>query len=64
MYKHGSARGLAHALLEVRNDLIAAPAGVLEWADRLEPIIRQILADGALYAVCLYGSDADKDSLA
>lgn len=61
MYKHGSARGLAHALLEVRNDLIAAPAGVLEWADRLEPIIREILTDAALYEVRRYGSAADDD---
>ena len=45
MYRHGTGRGLAHALLEVRNDLIVEPAGVLEWADRLEPIVRDILPE-------------------
>ncbi len=62
MYRHGSERGLAHALLEVRNDLIASPAGVLEWADRLEPILREILADPDLYCVRRYGSSADADA--
>jgi predicted N-formylglutamate amidohydrolase len=61
MYRHGTLRGLAHALLEVRNDLIEAPAGVLEWADRLEPILRDVLADKSLHEVRLYGSLADDD---
>jgi len=59
MYRHGTARGLAHALLEIRNDLIAAPAGVLEWADRLEPHLRAVLADRDLHAIRRYGSLAD-----
>lgn len=59
MYRHGTVRGLAHALLEVRNDLIATPAGVLEWADRLEPILRDILLDRELGVVRRYGSLAD-----
>ena len=49
------------ALLEVRNDLIATPAGVLEWADRLEPILRRILAAPDLSRVRRYGSWADAD---
>ena len=61
MYRHGTERGLPHALLEVRNDLIATPAGVLEWADRLEPILREVLADPALYRVRHYGSSADAE---
>jgi len=61
MYRHGTMRGLAHALLEVRNDLIAGPAGVLEWADRLEPLLREILADRSLYEIRRYGSLADAD---
>ena len=59
MYRHGSMRGFAHALLDVRNDLIATPAGVLEWADRLEPILRDILRSDDLYRARHYGSDAD-----
>lgn len=60
MYRHGTMRGLPHALLEVRNDLIAEPAGVLEWADRLEPIIGAILADPALHRIEHHGSTADR----
>jgi predicted N-formylglutamate amidohydrolase len=63
MYRHGTGRGLAHALLEVRNDLIESPAGVLEWADRLEPILRDILAEKDLHDVRHYGSLADDDAL-
>lgn len=62
MYRHGTARGLAHALLEVRNDLIAAPAGVLEWADRLEPILRDILDDRQLRQIRHYGSLSDEEA--
>ncbi len=61
MYRHGSSRGLAHALLEVRNDLIETPAGVLEWADRLEPLLREILEDQTLHEIRHYGSAADAD---
>jgi predicted N-formylglutamate amidohydrolase len=64
MYRHGTGRGLAHALLEVRNDLIDDPAGVLEWADRLEPILRDILAHEDLHEVRHYGSLADDDAIA
>ena len=61
MYRHGTGRGLAHALLEVRNDLIETPAGVLEWADRLQPILRDILAEPDLHVVRHYGSIADDE---
>jgi len=61
MYRHGTARGLPHALLEVRNDLIATPAGVMEWADRLEPILRDILKDRDLYHIRHYGSLSDEE---
>ena len=59
MYRHGTQRGLAHALIEIRNDLIATPAGIQEWADRLEPILRDILQDGALDCVQHFGSHSD-----
>lgn len=35
MYRHATRRGLAHALIEVRQDLIAEPEGIAEWCDRL-----------------------------
>ena len=62
MYRHGSGRGLAHGLLEVRNDLIETPAGVQEWADRLEPILRDAIAEPALHVVRHYGSESDDDA--
>ena len=37
-------RGLPNLLLEIRNDLIADPAGQIEWADRLAPLIRKAFA--------------------
>ncbi len=61
MYRHATGRGLAHALLEVRNDLIETPAGVLEWTDRLEPILREILATPDMHTIRHYGSLADAD---
>ena len=44
MNRHGLRRGLVHALLEVRQDLVADAAGVAAWADRLEPILREAMA--------------------
>ncbi len=61
MYRHGTKRGLAHALLEVRHDLIESPPGVLEWADRLEPLIDDALQDPALGEVQYYGSTTDDE---
>ena len=43
LWTHGTSRGLAHALIEVRNDLISDPAGEAAWADRLAPILRDAL---------------------
>ncbi len=38
-------RGLANALIEVRQDLVDEPAGVEAWADRLSRLLAPILAD-------------------
>jgi predicted N-formylglutamate amidohydrolase len=40
---HATARGLADALVEIRQDLIGLPAGVDEWADRLAALLPEIL---------------------
>ncbi|MFN4142721.1 N-formylglutamate amidohydrolase [Aestuariivirga sp.] len=38
---HGFARGLRHAMIEIRNDLVAAERGQDEWAQRLSvPLIQ------------------------
>lgn len=40
--KHAESRGLAAALIEVRQDLISDKSGVDEWVDRLAQILSQI----------------------
>jgi predicted N-formylglutamate amidohydrolase len=42
MSRHGTARGLAHALVEIRQDLIGEEAGAVEWADRLATILAAV----------------------
>jgi predicted N-formylglutamate amidohydrolase len=42
LWQHGTLRGLVHAALEVRQDLIGTPAGQRAWARRLERVLRAI----------------------
>ena len=49
MSRHGTGRGLAHVLIELRQDLIATPEGRRLWAARLAPILSDAveeIADG------------------
>jgi predicted N-formylglutamate amidohydrolase len=39
---HGEARGLMNTGIEIRQDLIADPAGQRQWADRLARIFGEI----------------------
>ena len=42
---HAAARGLKHAMLEIRNDLVASERGQQEWAQRLSvPLIQEVAA--------------------
>lgn len=61
LYRHGTGRGLAHALIEVRQDLILGADGQAEWAMRLAHSVSQVLskAGEALHAVELHGSATD-----
>jgi predicted N-formylglutamate amidohydrolase len=63
LYRHGTKQGLAHALIEVRQDLILGPASQAEWAKRLAGVLGQVLSDAgaALHAVELHGSFTDQD---
>ncbi|MFK7943189.1 MAG: N-formylglutamate amidohydrolase [Paracoccaceae bacterium] len=45
MWQHGTDRDIPHALIEVRNDLIATPEDQIAWAARLAPIIEGALSD-------------------
>src|SRR5207237_3616323 len=46
---HGTRRGLAHALIEIRQDLIAHQSGVDEWIDRLARVLEAILNEPELH---------------
>ncbi|HVY19112.1 MAG TPA: N-formylglutamate amidohydrolase [Bauldia sp.] len=59
MYQHATARGLAHALIEVRQDLIADGPGVANWTARLADILARLNRDPAVHRVERYGSKAD-----
>lgn len=50
MHQHGTRRGLAHAIVEIRQDLIGDAAGQEAWAERLGDIVRALLADHAIAA--------------
>ena len=53
-----TARGLANALIEVRQDLIATDSGADAWADRLARLLRPILARPGLDVPADFGSRA------
>jgi predicted N-formylglutamate amidohydrolase len=63
LYQHGTLRGLAHALIEVRQDLILGPEGQAEWGERLAGVVRRLLATAdlspRLHAVERHGSHPD-----
>jgi predicted N-formylglutamate amidohydrolase len=42
--RHGTVRGLANALIEIRQDLIADEAGAEEWAARFATLLRPLAA--------------------
>lgn len=48
MYQHATMRGLAHALIEVRQDLIRAPEGQAAWGDRIAGIMQMLWSDAAM----------------
>ncbi len=56
MYRHGTRRGLAHAIVEIRQDLIAEAEDAASWADRLAPILREAMARAELAEPRLHGS--------
>jgi len=56
MFKHAIVNGFAHALIEIRQDLIADEAGARAWAARLAPIVETINAQADIHEVRRYGS--------
>jgi len=51
MNRHGTRGGLAHALIEIRQDLISTDAGIAEWAERLQRLVPDIVEDEALHQI-------------
>ena len=57
-----TSRGLANALIEIRQDLIAEKKHAVAWAERIARILRPILADGMSRAPADFGSRARGDA--
>jgi predicted N-formylglutamate amidohydrolase len=58
LYEQCSRRGLAHTLIEVRQDLIDSDDKAGEWAIRLAPHLAALAADNSLHIVKHFGSRA------
>jgi predicted N-formylglutamate amidohydrolase len=56
MYRHCMQRGIPHALIEIRQDLIADDKGVAEWAGRLAPIFARLNDDPMLHTYDIHSS--------
>ena len=58
MNRHCMENGIAHALLEVRQDLIADAGGVALWAGRIAPILAALNADDDMHVLRRFPSRA------
>jgi len=56
MYRHAIVNGFAHALIEIRQDLISDEAGAWAWAERLSPIVDAINRRPDIHKVQQFGS--------
>ncbi|UVK56503.1 N-formylglutamate amidohydrolase [Mesorhizobium sp. AR02] len=56
MFKHAIVNGYAHALIEIRQDLISDQKGALAWAERLAPIVDAIDRRPDIHVVKMFGS--------
>jgi predicted N-formylglutamate amidohydrolase len=58
LYRHATMRGLAHALVEVRQDLIFAAEGQWQWAHHLARLVGEILRSApGLHEIEHHGSN-------
>jgi predicted N-formylglutamate amidohydrolase len=49
MFRHCMSAGIAHALIEIRQDEIGDAAGIASWTDRLTPILHRLNRDETLH---------------
>lgn len=62
MYEHSTRRGLPGALIEIRQDLVAAAAQTEDWAQRLARALEPILANDTIRTIAFFGSRTDSRS--
>lgn len=66
MWQHGTRRGLAHTIVEIRQDLIRDDAGQAEWAARIASAVKGILERPdlreELHNVRYFGSHTDTEA--
>ena len=64
LYQHGTKRGLAHALIEIRQDLIGEQSGQRAWGDRLASVLTGLFSHPTLAeefrTIRHYGSKTEK----
>jgi predicted N-formylglutamate amidohydrolase len=65
IHKHSTTRGLASALIEVRQDLIRHEEGARHWGDKLAAMLTGILAkrpaESTFHTIRYYGSRTDRN---
>jgi len=59
LHRHATTNGYPHALIEVRQDLIADAAGAEAWAARLAPLIDDVDRLPDIHRVEMFGSRTD-----
>ena len=66
MWQHGTRRGLAHTILEVRQDLICTQEGQRAWAERIAAAVQAVFAQPdlreAMHQVQYFGSHTDTEA--
>jgi len=60
VYRHATVRGLANALVEVRQDLIADKTGAAAWGDRLARIVAPLIPPVVQSGAMLHPSRTDR----
>ncbi len=60
LYDHATRQGLAHVLIEFRQDLVGDVEGVEEWTATLLDALTPVLQNPDLYTAKFYGSRADE----
>ena len=54
--RHATIRGLANALIEIRQDLIASGEGAEEWAERFARLLKPLAARADLRMPTIFGT--------